>query len=1007
LFERTEAKTSGRARKSTGINDLSKVRPGPTRRPLGPAFDDEHWFEDEMPETLFIVDVYSLVFQVFHAIPEMTGPSGQPTNAVFGFTRDLQTIRALPGATYLICALDVAGPAARNELFAEYKANRSEIPVDLTPQIPRILDVMEGFGIPALGYSGWEADDVIATVVRLASERGIQSRIVTSDKDVRQLLSPLVQIFNVRKNTFYDADSLQLDWGVRPDQVVDFQSLVGDAVDNVPGIPLVGPKKASALLQQFETLEEVLKNADKAPGAKLKENLKNFADQARTSRKLVELNTQLPIDVDWDAARIKPPDRTRLRALFTELGFRRFADEMRADTPARVTQQSLLLDPNESSAPATTEAAVLGEADAESEPFVLGEPSGSNGDKARPAAPARTKPAAPPEEVDPSQYRGFTVIDTEAAFESFVRELAQQPTFALDLETTDVDPLVAEVVGWAFSWQEGLGYYLPVRAPAGQTTLGPQHVAEALRPILENPATVIVNQNIKFEMLVLRRFGIELGEIGLDPMVGDYLLDAGGRGHGLDALAEKFLGHHTIPIRDLIGTASKQISRDGVDVPKIAEYAAEDAQVAFSLAQIVEKELKAEKLWDLYWDLERPLIRVLADMQSAGIRVDKEELARQSADVTRRLSALVEDIYEEAGGEFNIDSPLQLRKVLFEQLKLPVLKRTKTGPSTDQDVLERLALQHSLPAKIIEQRQLSKLKGTYLDALPKMVNPNTGRIHCSFNQVVATTGRLSASDPNLQNIPIRTEEGRRVRRAFLASPDGWKLLCADYSQIELRMLAHFSRDRALQEAFRQGADIHSAVAQEVFGVAEAEVTPEMRRIAKAVNFGVIYGQSPFGLAAALGIGADEAAQFIESYFTRYAGVTRYLQTILRESHQSGYAHTILGRRRPISGIRPAAITRTQRNLAERTAINAVIQGSAADLIKRAMLNLSTRLREARFPAKLLLQIHDELVFDVPDQHVRELADMVRREMEHAMELEVPLVVDLSAGDNWLDVETID
>jgi DNA polymerase-1 len=959
-----------------------------------------------MPETLFLVDVYSLVFQVFHAIPEMTGPSGQPTNAVFGFTRDLQTIRALPGATHLICALDVAGPAARNEMFAEYKANRSEIPVDLTPQLPRILEVMESFGIPALGYSGWEADDVIATVVRLASKRGIQTRIVTSDKDVRQLLSPLVQIFNVRKNTFYNTETLQLDWGVRPDQVVDFQSLVGDAVDNVPGIPLVGPKKASALLQQFGTLEEVLKNADKAPGAKLKENLKTFADQARTSRKLVELNAQLPIEVDWEAARIKPPDRARLRTLFTELGFRRFADEMRSETAERATQQSLLLDSNDSEASATSEPAVLGESDAEHEPFVLGEPVGSTVEEPV-AAPRRATPPVAPQKVDPARYRGFRVIDSEEAFESFVRELAKQPTFALDLETTDVDPLVAEIVGWAFSWQEGLGYYLPVRAPAGQTTLDPQRVVEALRPLLQNLAKVIVDQNIKFEMLVLRRFGIELGEIGLDPMVGDYLLDAGARAHGRDDLAEKFLGHHTIPIRDLIGTASKQISMAQVDVAKIAEYAAEDAQVAFSLAQIVEKQLKDEQLWDLYWDLERPLIRVLADMQSAGIRVDSEELARQSADVTRRLSALVEEIYEEAGSEFNIDSPLQLRKVLFEQLKLPVLKRTKTGPSTDQDVLERLALQHSLPAKIIEQRQLSKLKGTYLDALPKMVNPNTGRIHCSFNQVVAATGRLSASDPNLQNIPIRTEEGRRVRRAFLASPDGWKLLCADYSQIELRMLAHFSRDRALQEAFRQGADIHSVVAQEVFGITEAEVTSNMRRIAKAVNFGVIYGQSPFGLAAALGIDAGEAAQFIESYFMKYAGVTRYLQTILRQTHQSGYAHTILGRRRPISGIRPAAINRTQRNLAERTAINAVIQGSAADLIKRAMLNLADRLREVKFPAKLLLQIHDELVFDVPEENVRELAAIVRHEMEHAMELEVPLVVDLSAGDNWLDVETIE
>ncbi len=623
-----------------------------------------------MPETLFIVDLYSLVFQVFHAIPEMTGPSGQPTNAVFGFTRDLQMIRALPGATYLICALDVSGPATRNEVYAEYKANRSEIPVDLTPQIPKIIEVLEGFGIPALGYSGWEADDVIATVVRLASERGIHSRIVTSDKDVRQLLGPLVQVFNVRKNTFYDTDSLLLDWGVRPDQVIDFQSLVGDAVDNVPGIPLVGPKKASALLQQFGTLEEVLKNADKAPGAKLKENLKTFADQARTSRKLVELNTQLPIDVDWEAARIREPNRERLRKLFTDLGFRRFADEMRGEGPVRATQQSLLPDPSETRAPASSEPAVLGEADAEEEPFVLGEPSDAppKGKKTPAAKAPEPQPRRAPTDVDPSRYRGFKIVDDEAALADFVRELGKQRTFAVDLETTDVDPLRAEIVGWAFSWQAGLGYYLPVRGPAGQRTLDPKRVVEAVKPHLENAANVVVNQNIKYEILVLRQHGIELGEIGLDPMVGDYLLDAGARAHGLDVLAEKFLGHHTIPIRDLIGAGSRQLAMDQVEIPKVAEYAAEDAQVAFSLAQVVEQDLKHEKLWDLYWELERPLIRVLADMQAAGIRVDCDELARQSADVTYRLTAIVDDIYREAGGEFNIDSPLQLRKVLFEQL---------------------------------------------------------------------------------------------------------------------------------------------------------------------------------------------------------------------------------------------------------------------------------------------------------------------------------------------------
>ena len=546
------------------------------------------------------------------------------------------------------------------------------------------------------------------------------------------------------------------------------------------------------------------------------------------------------------------------------------------------------------------------------------------------------------------------------------------------------------------------------RRPADAWT--PQRVSTRLKPLLENPDAEIVNQNIKYDMLVLRRVGVELGGLGVDPMVGDYLLDAGARTHGLDALAEKHLRHPMIPISALIGTGQRQLKMFEVDIAKAAEYAAEDAQVTFELADLVDRRLKAEGLWDLYWNLERPLIRVLADMEFAGIRVDVDELKRQSDELAQRLTGLIREIHAEAGAEFNIDSPIQLRRILFDQFKLPVLKRTKTGPSTDQDVLERLAPLHSLPAKIIEHRQISKLKGTYLDALPTMVNPETGRIHCSFNQVVAATGRLSSSDPNLQNIPIRTQEGRRVRRAFLASPGGWKLLCADYSQIELRMLAHFSQDPALMAAFRDGTDIHTAVAAEIFGVDESAVASDMRRIAKAVNFGVIYGQSPFGLAAVLGIPQAEAARFIESYFGRYAGVDRYLTAILAECATTGYARTILGRRRPIEGIRVDAIHDSgpfrQRNLAERTAINSVIQGSAADLIKKAMLNLAARLRRENSPAKMLLQIHDELVFDVPAEHVESLAKIVREEMEHALDLDVPLVVDLSVGDNWLDLESL-
>jgi DNA polymerase-1 len=496
--------------------------------------------------------------------------------------------------------------------------------------------------------------------------------------------------------------------------------------------------------------------------------------------------------------------------------------------------------------------------------------------------------------------------------------------------------------------------------------------------------------------------GIDVPTLGLDPMVGDYLLDAGARSHNLEALIDKYLHVPSIPISELIGSGKNQKSMADVPVERVAEYATEDADYALQIADLIAAQLKREDLFDLYWNLERPLIPVLAEMEYNGIRVDPDELRRQSAELARRLEQLVGDIHRLAGHEFNIDSPLQLRKVLFEELRLPVKKRTKTGPSTDQDVLEELALSHPLPAKIIEHRHLSKLKGTYLDALPALINPRTGRIHCSFNQVVAATGRLSSSDPNLQNIPIRTEEGRRIRKAFVPAGPGWKLVSADYSQIELRMLAHFSQDPVLLEAFAQGLDIHAAVAADVYGVDRSLVTPEMRRVAKAVNFGVIYGQSPFGLAAQLGISQDDAARFIDEYFARYAGVAKFLEDVLAECERTGYARTILGRRRRIEGIRPER--NKNRTMPERTAINSVIQGSAADLIKQAMVRIHERLRQSRHPGRMLLQIHDELVFECPEEDVGTLVGIVREEMSSALQLSVPLVVDVTVGDNWLEGE---
>ncbi|MFN0052445.1 MAG: DNA polymerase I [Planctomycetales bacterium] len=958
-----------------------------------------------MPELLYLIDVYSLVFQVFHAIPEMTGPRGLPTNAVFGFTRDILNVIRQKRPTHILCATDPPGPGEREQFFPDYKANRSETPEALRPQFAMVDQTIRAFGIPILQVPGWEADDVIASVVQGAQGRDMDVCIVSNDKDLRQLLGPRVRIYQVRKDQFLTEAELLADWGVRPDQVIDFQSLVGDAVDNVPGVPLIGPKKATALIQQFGTLEDILARADEAPGAKLRENLKVFAEQARISRRLVTLRRDLPIQIDWDAARIGPWDVQRLQELFREYGFGRFGEEVRAlaqggDAPAPTPEPTG--QPISEAIPPVRAAGkkrATRKKDARQPTLQFDEPEGPT---THDAPAVETFPPPPPLPAAPKRALEFTIVDTPEGLAQLVQQLVGRKRFCLDLETTGLDPVRADIVGWAISWQPHVGHYIAVRAPQGQTQLNPQAVVEALRPILERPDVEVCNQNIKYDMLVLRRAGIRLKGIGIDPMVGSYLLDAGARSHSLDELARRHFGHEMIPISQLIGKGLFQRSMQEVDVPLVAEYAVEDAEVAWELSVLMEDKLRQAGLWDLYWNLERPLIDVLVEMQHNGIRVDADLLRKQSDELARQLAEIRQEIFALAGREFNIDSPKQLQQILFHELKLPVIRKTKTGASTDQEVLEQLAPLHALPSKLVAHRTLSKLKNTYLDALPELINPQTGRLHTSFNQVVAATGRLSSSEPNLQNIPVRTDEGRRIRQAFQPnSPDGL-LVCADYSQIELRILAHFSGDAVLQEAFRQGGDIHTTVAAEVYGIAAEAVDREMRRVAKGVNFGVIYGQSPFGLAAMLGIPQDQAAQFIERYFAKYHGVDRYLEQLLKTCAQTGYATTILGRRRAIEGIRPVPLANRQRNLPERTAINTVIQGSAADLIKQAMIHVYRRLEQERHPARLLLQIHDELVLDCPADRVPDLARLLREEMEHALPLSVPIVVDVSAGPNWLE-----
>jgi len=868
--------------------------------------------------TVWVVDAHSLIHQLFHAMPDMTSPRGEPVGAVFGLARDLLDLLTGQRPDYFFCAFDLPGKTFRHQLYDQYKINRPEMHEDLVPQMPLVYRLVAALGIPALGCESYEADDILATVARIVDERGGRCLLVTTDKDCRQLLTRRVSLYNLRKGELFDIEALRREWGIEPEQVVDFQALVGDSTDNVPGVPLIGPKLASQLLQKYGTLENVLDHADEVSGTKRRENLKRFRDQALLSRQLVELARDVPVAIDWQAGRLRTIDRRAAMELFHELGFRSLL--------SKLEQLSAQL-------------------------------SGA---------------AAPQVERTAWQWH---VVDTPEKLERFLDRLRRQKRISLDTETTDIRPRWAELVGLSFAWEPDEGWYLPVRAPQAEICLELQQTLSALREVLEDPQVEKVGQNLKYDMVVLRAAGVRLAGVRFDTMVASYLLEAGQRNHNLDELARRYLGHETIKIKELIGRGKKQRRMDEVPVQRVAEYACEDAILPLRLHPILAEKLQQAGLEKLFVELEMPLVEVLADLEYQGIRVDVECLQRLSRRYGERLAELEAEIYQLAGRPFNIASPRQLQEVLFQQLKLPVIKRTaKTGPSTDAAVLEQLAKEHPLPGKLLEYRQYAKLKSTYVDALPQLVHPRTGRVHASFHQAVAATGRLSSSDPNLQNIPVRTREGREIRAAFVPGEPGWQLLSADYSQIELRILAHFSGDAQLCEAFARDEDIHARVAAEVAGVSLDQVTPEMRR--------------PFGLAQALGIDKDEAARFIDSYFARYTRIEEFLRRVLDDCRRKGYVTTILGRRRAIRGVRPHA--GRQRNLAERTAVNTVIQGSAADLIKLAML----------------LQIHDELIFEAPGEEIPRLARLVAEEMTGVWKLDVPLKVDLQAGPNWAELEPL-
>lgn len=950
-------------------------------------------------ERLVLIDSHNLIYQVFHALPPMTSPDGVSVGAVHGFLRDLAELLEHWAPTRLACTFDGHRATFRHQLYSAYKAGREEMPIELRGQISLIRETLEQLGIPQLDAEGFEADDLMATLATQAAQAGAEVLLVTGDKDCRQLLSDRISILNLRQSKLFGPAELLDVWGIRPEQVVDFQSLVGDTSDNVPGVPLIGPKIAKELLAKLESLDAILQHPEQAGGKKRQENLERYRDQALLSQQLVRLRRDVPLPVEWWQLTIPRWSTNQLRSILARFGFRQLLSrfERLADAGSDSENHS-----GHRAAPADASAL---SADGKRASQAGGSEALSSPDQQLAAADEAAQLALAA--IDRTTYR---LITSEKQLIELVEQLSRAAWLSVDTETTSLRAREAQLVGLAVSWGAGQAAYIPLLGPLGVDILPAERTLELLTPLLESDAIRKVGQNLKYDVVVLRGAGIKLNGITFDTMVADYLLEAGARNHSLDELALRYLDHTTLKIDSLIGRGSPYDRMDQVPLEQIAAYAAEDADIPWRLRGLLAPRLAGHDLQQLFEQVEMPLVEVLADMEYAGICVDADRLRTLSASFDRRLEQWRAEILDMAGREFNPDSPKQLASVLFDDLGLPVVKRTKTGPSTDAEVLAELAAIHPLPAKLIEYRQATKLKNTYLDALPELIHPQTGRIHTSFRQDVAATGRLSSSEPNLQNIPVRTDEGRQIRSAFRAGSDGWRLLTADYSQIELRVLAHYSQDPVLIDAFARDHDIHASVAAQVHGIPLEEVTSSLRRAAKAINFGIIYGQSPFGLAKALRIDRQQAADFIEAYFDRFASVRQFLADTIERCRQQGYVSTLLGRRRRLQGLRDFSQLKEsqRRNLIEpeRMAINTLIQGSAADLIKLAMLKVYRLLQAEPSGAQLLLQIHDELILEAPDGEIERLAREVRQAMQSVAELTVPLKVDLSSGDNWGETQSL-
>ncbi|MDR9436768.1 MAG: DNA polymerase I [Thiohalophilus sp.] len=899
---------------------------------------------DKQNNPFILVDGSSYLFRAYHAMPKLTNSDGEATGAIYGVINMIRRLLKDYHPEHIAVVFDAKGKTFRDDLYAEYKANRPPMPDDLAEQIEPIHQIIQAMGLPLLCVPGVEADDVIGTLARQAEAEGIETIISTGDKDMAQLVDAHVTLINTMSGSLSDVKGVKQKFGVSPEQIIDYLALIGDTVDNVPGVPKVGPKTAVKWLQEYGSLDAIMENADQFKG-KVGEYLRDSLDQLPLSRDLVTIKCDVDLDVSPDTLNRGEPDNTALRDFYQRYEFKSWLSDL------------------------------LGE-QAEA-----GDDNGSDD--------AGDKPV----------YE--TILD-QNTFEGWLKRLRAAELFAFDLETTSLNYMEAEIVGCSFAIKPGEAAYLPVahNYSGVPQQLGRDKVLEQLKPLLEDPRYPKLGQHIKYDMNVLGRYDIELDGVAFDSMLESYVLESTASRHDMDTLALKYLGHKTIHYEDVAGKGAKQVTFDQVDIGAASDYAAEDADVTLRLHQTLWPKLEAiPSLAKVFKEIEMPLMPVLSRMERRGVKLDVAMLNKQSKQLAKRLKELEQAAHESAGEAFNLGSPKQLQAILFEKQGLPVVSKTAKGqPSTAESVLQELADQgYELPQRVLEWRGLSKLKSTYTDKLPEMIHPDSGRVHTSYQQAVAATGRLSSTEPNLQNIPVRSEEGRRIRKAFVPE-SGYRMLAADYSQIELRIMAHLSGDKGLLEAFKNGEDIHRATAAEVFGVELDKVSSEQRRSAKAINFGLIYGMSAFGLGRQLGIERGQAQEYVNLYFARYPGVKQYMDDIREKAREQGYVETVYGRRLYLPEINTS--NHTRRQYAERTAINAPMQGTAADIIKRAMITLDAVIEKEQLPIWMIMQVHDELVFEVREDAIDEATKVIRDNMVRGAELSVPLEVDVGIGDNW-------